>query len=389
MPDPTPAGEPTERPQDAATATDAATPESDAPAVSESIPEAVETRSEPEGDVKPEEVTQVDEICVTEPEAAQPEPPADAAPAGWDNSADPVSPPAAEAEPQPEPQPRGRSARPRPARSGRYKYRDLPFQTTKTSDDGSYFEGYAAVLNNIDEYNTIMARGCFDQDLESFRTDGFFGGLNHNWDDPIGTPSVVRLDDKGLFVGGNVLDTAHGLDCRKWLRARVVKKMSFGFDVIDQEFLDDAAAVSGYWKSVGYTPTATDLERADKVVVLFKRIKVYEASPVMVPGNQLADITAVRSGDDAESPYLPLESHLLAVHDAAGELCDRLEHVASLRGAQGRSLAKDKFARLREIRDRIDSALAACQPRAKPTDVAALRRELLTLSARVHRPTPR
>jgi len=116
---------------------------------------------------------------------------------------------------------------------------------------------------------------------------------------------------------------------------------------------------------------------------------VYEASPVMVPGNQYADITEVRTDDSAD--YLPnrqtgyqsLETHLLTVRAAVATLADRIEQLAALRASDGRSLPPERRAILHSIKDRIDRALTACQPRAQASEVMSLRRELLELETSI------
>ena len=335
-------------------------------------------------------------------------------------------------------------------------YRTLPF-TIRSEDvakDGSHFKGYAAVHHNIDEYGTIMGRGCFDRDIDHFRKDGFIGGLNHNWDQPLGKPDEIRCDERGLFVGAPVVDTAHGQDVRKLLKAGVVRKMSFGFEDLDKRYLDQPEDVQRYWDSVGYEPTDEDKDRAKHGALLFTRLRVHEASPVMVPGNRAAEITEVRErkrgiplgpptipqqgGDAGPDPetveddddevmcvqkdgrwfvkkdgkthppegfetkgeaeeyakactkpsrcYLSFEIHSLAARDAVEDFCHRAEQLAELRLTQGRSIPPERRAILRQIRDRADRALAACQPRAKRSDVAGLLRDLFEIESSVLRP---
>ena len=307
--------------------------------------------------------------------------------------------------------------------------------------------------NNIDEYGTIMARGCFDRDIAHFREHGFIGGLNHNWDEPLGKPSEIRSDNDGLFVAADIVDTRHGEDVKKLMRAGVIRRMSFGFDDIDKRWLDGKDQVSKYWDSAGYSPTDEDQERAKHGAVLFTRLKVYEASPVMIAGNTAAKVTGVRAMSDASdddedddggemsgkkcsvierdgkwyvkaddsdemSPeggcaskeeademakskpkskkkpkeaergrsILTLEDHTLAVLDAVEEYRDRVQQIAGLRASQDRSLAPERVARLRELRDSIDAVVAACQPCAKRSDVLALRRDLLLIESGVLAP---
>lgn len=334
------------------------------------------------------------------------------------------------------------SARSKAAQRARYHYRTLGFQIRAVDEqNGSYFEGYCAVHNNIDEYGTIMGRGCFDRDFGFFRDNGFIGGLNHNWDQPLGTPNArTKCDDHGLFLGASVIDTAHGQDVRKLLKAGVIKKMSFGFEDLDKRWLDQREDVERYWDSVGYQPSDEDKERSKNGALLFTRLKVYEGSPVMSAGNTSANITTVRgrsSRDDGDNDmtdddgdasemsvckegdryyvkskkgkkpaeglatkeeadelmaackprsFLDFETHALTARDAVEEFAARAEQLSELRLSQGRSIAPERRAILRQIRDRADRALAACQPRASRADVAALKRELFDIQTSVLRP---
>ncbi len=330
------------------------------------------------------------------------------------------------------------SARSKAARPARCHYRTLGFDLRSVDEkDGSYFEGYCAVNNNIDSYGTIMGRGCFDRDFAFFRNDGFIGGLNHNWDQPLGVPNdKTKADDTGLFVGSNVVDTSYGMDVRKLFKAKVIKKMSFGFEVLDKRFLDQREDVERYWDSVGYAPSDDDKELSKNGALLFTRVRVFEASPVMAPGNDRADITEVRarlfrddddSGDDDDGEmsvckegerwyvkkkgkltpkegcetkseaeelmaackprsFTDFETHALSARDAVEEFAARAEQLSELRLSQGRSIAPERRAILRQIRDTADRALAACQPRASRADVAQLRRELIEIESAILHP---
>ena len=131
-----------------------------------------------------------------------------------------------------------------------------------------------------------MGRGCFERDFAILPRQGFIGGLNHNWDQPLGTPNdKTKSDDTGLYVGASVVDTSYGMDVRKLFKAGVIKKMSFGFEVLDKRFLEQREDVERYWDSVGYEPSDEDKELSKDGALLFTRVQVLEASPVMAPGN--------------------------------------------------------------------------------------------------------
>lgn len=176
------------------------------------------------------------------------------------------------------------------------QFKTFPFEVKGAAGDGSTFEGLSSVFYNLDSYNDIVDDSSFTTDLPQFLSDGFIGGLNHDWDNPIGTPQDgTRVVEQGLFLRGNVIDTSHGLDVRKMLLAGVVKKLSIGYSLLGSQMLETADDVLAYWASKNYTPSATDIRRAQHGARLLTRIKLYEASPVTVPANDLAAITAVKA----------------------------------------------------------------------------------------------
>lgn len=254
-------------------------------------------------------------------------------------------------------------------------HRTFGLEVRATKPDGSSFEGYCTVFNSIDSYGTIMARGCVDKHLEFFKTNGFLAGLNHNWDQPAGSIDFAEVDSKGLKVRASIIDTASGCDLKKIMAAGICKKMSFGFDILSRTYMEKPEQVDEYWRSVGYSPSSDDQANAKCGAVLINEVKIYEASPVMVPGNEGAGITAVRA--DGTIGPLPLESHLSTALDTVDELCVRLEQIAEMRARDGRSLSPDKRARLAAIQKRIEQASAACQPVAKSDPLGKFRAELL------------
>jgi len=166
----------------------------------------------------------------------------------------------------------------------------------KASADGGGFEGLAAAFHNVDEslYGDVIAPGAFAQDLPSFLADGFIGGMNHDWDTPIGRPTGAEERPEGLFVAASISDTAHGRDVRTLLRDGVVRKLSIGFKTLGKRYLEGADEVAAHWKEVGYEPTSEDVERAAHGVRLLTRVRLYEVSPVAVPANERARVIAVK-----------------------------------------------------------------------------------------------
>lgn len=179
-------------------------------------------------------------------------------------------------------------------------FKILPFELKSASGDGSTFDGYANAFFNIDSAQEIVDYGAFADTLPQFLTDGFIGGLNHNWDSPIGSPVSAKEEAKGLFVEGKICPTTHGKDCMVLLKDRVVKKLSIGYRVLGDEYLADGEDVATYWQKCGYTPNPQDIARAAKGARLLTKLHLFEFSPVTVPANTMADITRVKRYDASE-----------------------------------------------------------------------------------------
>jgi HK97 family phage prohead protease len=188
----------------------------------------------------------------------------------------------------------------------------LDFSLKASSGDGSTFEGYANAFNNIDAVGEIVMPGAFADTLDQFLSVGFIGGLNHNWDCPIGKPLAAEEDVKGLFVKGKISATEHGKDCMILLKDDVIKKMSIGYRVKGAEYLDTAEDVANYWKEQNYAPSPEDIAAAQYGARLLTKLMLYEFSPVTVPANLLADITGVKNLDFSEIKTVrDLENYLL------------------------------------------------------------------------------
>lgn len=243
------------------------------------------------------------------------------------------------------------------------QHRVIPFSTRAANDDGSEFDGYGSAFHTIDSYGTMFAADAFNDSLESFRESGFVGGLNHDWDNPIGKPLEARIDPKGLFLRAIISATSKGLDARILIKDGVVKKLSIGFRILGRTWFDNADDVKEYWSSVGYSPTAEDLARCEYGACLITRAQLIEVSPVTLPSNSLCDITNVRA--DLVPDATSLDDHVLNVLVANKTLLQRLDDVADKRAAQGRHLSKQRLAQIEEIRtqtNRLFESLVVITP---------------------------
>lgn len=195
-------------------------------------------------------------------------------------------------------------------------FKTVPFDLKSTASDGSTFAGYANCFNNIDAAQEIVAPGAFAERLTEWMSEGntdviFLGGINHQWNSPIGKVTSAKEDTKGLFVECQVSQTQSGKDCMVLLKDGVLKKMSIGYRVLGSEYLEDAEDVATYWKEVGYTPSAKDIAAAQYGARLLTKVFLYEASPVVAPANDMADITRVKKyNTDELISYSDMEKRL-------------------------------------------------------------------------------
>lgn len=173
----------------------------------------------------------------------------------------------------------------------------VPFEIKATSNDGATGGGIGNAFHSIDSVGEIVAPGAFLETIPQFLDVGFIGGLNHNWNEPIGKPTDAEEVKVGFSVMWQISDTAHGKDVKILLVDKVVKKLSIGYRVLGSEWLETEDAIKDYWKQHGYKPDAEDKARAVYGARLLTKLHLYEVSPVTVPANRHSDITVVKSDE--------------------------------------------------------------------------------------------
>jgi HK97 family phage prohead protease len=170
-----------------------------------------------------------------------------------------------------------------------FKKIHVPFKITKAlAEDKEYFhfEGYASTFGNIDRDGDIIEKGAFLNSIDKLiQNDEKLPILwHHNMNMPLGIYIHLGEDEKGLFVRGRMPKSDTFVSGRAIPQMEIgsVSKMSIGFFVVDSE-----------WKKMG-----------SKSVRLITEGELIEISPVSIPSNTEADITATK----AAVPYsdLPL-----------------------------------------------------------------------------------
>lgn len=165
------------------------------------------------------------------------------------------------------------------------KYKDCHFKVKAVQEDG-FFSGYASVFGNEDSYGDIVIKGAFAETIADWQERGKMPPVlwNHKTDEPIGVYTLLKEDEKGLYVEGRLL-------VKDVVRAREIHALM------------KAGAVDGM--SIGYSPVEYNYDKETNITELLK-LKLWENSIVVFPANDLSRVEAVKSKLQAgELPTLP------------------------------------------------------------------------------------
>lgn len=152
------------------------------------------------------------------------------------------------------------------------EFKSLQFKADDVNMGSRTFAGYASTWD-ADLGNDIITKGAFNKTLKE-RSDRVKILWQHN--DPIGKPSSMTPDEKGLFVEGKISKTRLGDEAIELMNDGVIDQMSIGFSV----------------------PQGKS-ERDTKGMRIINEVKLYEFSLVTFPMNEKAIITGVKSMYDA------------------------------------------------------------------------------------------
>ena len=154
------------------------------------------------------------------------------------------------------------------------KTRDFGLEVKEVSDAGE-FSGYASVYDVIDAYREVVAPGAFSNSLRKWGTKSRLPPVlwQHRSGEPVGPFTLMREDEKGLYVEGLLLvdEVQKAREARALMKAKAVTGMSIGFNVVVEEY-----------------------NSKEKLLTL-KEIDLWEVSIVTFPANEAAQIEAVKS----------------------------------------------------------------------------------------------
>lgn len=148
--------------------------------------------------------------------------------------------------------------------------KDFRFSVKSVNEEGS-FVGMASVYGNRDLGGDIVEPGAFTKTLRDR------GGevpilFSHDVKQPVGL-GKLKDTSSGLQVDGRLLlSVQKGREVYEMLKARVLKGLSFGYDVV-----------------------LSDIKNGTRFL---KELKLYEVSLVVAPMNELATVQSVKQADD-------------------------------------------------------------------------------------------
>jgi HK97 family phage prohead protease len=107
----------------------------------------------------------------------------------------------------------------------------LDLKEADVQADGT-FRGYASVWGTVDSYNEVVPKGAFKKSLAAWAKKDQLPAMlwQHKSDTPIGVWTLMKEDDRGLYVEGKLaLDTVKGAEAYALLKLKALNGLSIGY----------------------------------------------------------------------------------------------------------------------------------------------------------------
>lgn len=195
----------------------------------------------------------------------------------------------------------------------------IELKATTDSNDNGGFEGYAAYFGNVDSYGDVIQPGAFSKTIQERK-----GKVKVLWNHdmfglPIGKPTDMYEDEKGLYVKADFAGTQQAQDIRTLMSEGIVDSMSIGFSTI-----------KSVWE-----------EKDGEYIRNLMELKLYEFSLVNIPANPLASVTGTKAAVDVVERTL-----------------EQLDRFVAAGIKSGRPLSAENLKRLRDAYDHLGGLLA-------------------------------
>lgn len=150
------------------------------------------------------------------------------------------------------------------------QFKNIKVSNIKADSQENIITGYASHFNNKDSHGDIITKGAFAKTIQENK-DRVKVLWQHNMYEPIGKPTEMKEDDKGLFTVSKISQTDVGKKAMILARDGVLNEMSIGFYPIKEEY------------------------DSEKKANMIKEIKLMEYSLVTIASNPLAQLTDVKN----------------------------------------------------------------------------------------------
>lgn len=156
------------------------------------------------------------------------------------------------------------------------KYKTINFKADDTGKISGFFSTYD---EEPDSYGDCVAPGAFTDTIKAREATGhpFPLCFNHNMDAVIGTVDSIEDTEKGPLITASFLNTEKAQEVREMVKSGGVYQFSFAYDV------------------KGWTEP-TEEQKAKGIANVLTKLDLYEVSVVVVPANQNAVVTDIKSG---------------------------------------------------------------------------------------------
>lgn len=148
------------------------------------------------------------------------------------------------------------------------------------ADDSGKISGYFSTYDEEpDSYGDIVAPGAFEETIKARQETGhpFPLCFNHNMDAVIGTVDSIEDTEKGPLITASFFNTAKAQEVREMVKSGAVFQFSFAYEI--REAVEPSAE-----------------QKAKGIVQILKKLDLFEVSIVVVPANQNAVVTDIKSG---------------------------------------------------------------------------------------------
>ena len=171
----------------------------------------------------------------------------------------------------------------------------------KVDDSGSISGYFSTYDEEPDSYGDIVAPGAFTETIAKRKETGhpFPLCFNHNFDAVIGTVDTIEDTEKGPLITAGFLNTEKAQEVREMVKSGAVWQFSFAYDIVEAK-------------------APTDEQKLKGIEQVLTKLDLYEVSIVVVPANQNAVMTDVKSGrrnrksdEDAIKEIIRLATSLL------------------------------------------------------------------------------